>query len=133
MRCAARGWRTPRAAGADGFAVGPWARGDLRAVVAGRAVPRAPGKRALRALSVPGLLHGCHHLGSVGESGVRDRLGSAWVSMPDLAVRPSRQTSTHLRPGRVRFSSGDFRSDLEFDEEGFVVDYPRLAGRLTAR
>ncbi|MFI9749203.1 putative glycolipid-binding domain-containing protein [Streptomyces collinus] len=57
----------------------------------------------------------------------------AWVSVPDLAVRPSRQTYTHLGPGRVRFTSGDFRSDLEFDDEGYVVDYPQLATRLTAR
>jgi hypothetical protein len=55
----------------------------------------------------------------------------AWVSVPDLAVRPSRQTYTHLGPGRVRFTSGDFRSDLAFDEEGYVVDYPSLAIRLT--
>ncbi|MFD8226026.1 putative glycolipid-binding domain-containing protein [Streptomyces massasporeus] len=66
------------------------------------------------------------------EPGEREFL-MAWVSVPDLAVRPSRQTYTHLRPGRVRFSSGDFRSDLEVDEDGFVVDYPRLATRLTAR
>ncbi|GAA4318098.1 hypothetical protein GCM10023086_41420 [Streptomyces venetus] len=57
----------------------------------------------------------------------------AWVSVPDLSVRPSRQTYTHLGPGRVRYASGDFRSDLEFDEEGYVVDYPELATRLTAR
>ncbi|MZF84621.1 putative glycolipid-binding domain-containing protein [Streptomyces sp. SID5643] len=57
----------------------------------------------------------------------------AWVSVPDLVVRPSRQTYTHLGPGRVRYSSGDFHSDLEFDEEGYVVDYPRLATRLTVR
>ncbi|WP_244299331.1 putative glycolipid-binding domain-containing protein [Streptomyces viridochromogenes] len=44
-----------------------------------------------------------------------------------------RQTYTHLGPGRVRFASGDFRGDLEFDEEGYVVDYPELATRLTAR
>ncbi|WOT32877.1 putative glycolipid-binding domain-containing protein [Streptomyces coeruleorubidus] len=57
----------------------------------------------------------------------------AWVSVPDLAVRPSRQTYTHLAPGRVRFASGDFRSDLEFDEDGYVVEYPSLATRLTVR
>ncbi|WVG06442.1 putative glycolipid-binding domain-containing protein [Streptomyces iakyrus] len=57
----------------------------------------------------------------------------AWVSVPDLVVRPSRQTYTHLGPGRVRYSSDGFRSDLEFDEEGYVVDYPQLATRLTAR
>ncbi|MEU1935614.1 putative glycolipid-binding domain-containing protein [Streptomyces coeruleorubidus] len=57
----------------------------------------------------------------------------AWVSVPDLAVRPSRQTYTHLAPGRVRYASGDFRSDLEMDEEGYVVEYPSLATRLTVR
>lgn len=56
----------------------------------------------------------------------------AWVSVPDLTVHPSRQTYTHLRPGRVGFASGDFRSDLRFDGEGFVVDYPSLARRLAA-
>ena len=58
----------------------------------------------------------------------------AWVSVPGLVVRPSRQTYTHLGRtnggGRVRFASGEFRSDLEFDVEGCVVDYPGLATRL---
>ncbi|KUM78071.1 putative glycolipid-binding domain-containing protein [Streptomyces curacoi] len=54
----------------------------------------------------------------------------AWVSVPDLTVLPSRQTYTHLGHGRIRFVSGDFRSDLGFDEDGFVVDYPGLATRL---
>ncbi|MEU0038574.1 MULTISPECIES: putative glycolipid-binding domain-containing protein [unclassified Streptomyces] len=58
----------------------------------------------------------------------------ARVSVPDLAVRASQQTYTHLESGgeggRVRFSSGDHRSDLEFDPDGFVVDYPWTARRL---
>ncbi|MGF0175265.1 putative glycolipid-binding domain-containing protein [Streptomyces sp. Marseille-Q5077] len=54
----------------------------------------------------------------------------AWVSVPDLAVVPSRQTYTHLGHNRIRFASGDFRSDIEFDDDGFVVEYPELAGRL---
>ncbi|CAL9379941.1 putative glycolipid-binding domain-containing protein [Streptomyces pilosus] len=61
--------------------------------------------------------------------GERDFL-MAWVSVPDLVVRPSRQTYTHLAPGRVRYASGDFSSDLEFDEDGLVARYPRLARRL---
>ncbi|MFD5738842.1 putative glycolipid-binding domain-containing protein [Streptomyces massasporeus] len=77
--------------------------------------------------TMPVLRHRLHR-----EPGEREFL-MAWVSVPDLAVRPSRQTYTHLRPGHVRFSSGDFRSDLEFDQEGFVVDYPQLATRPTAR
>ncbi|QOV34100.1 putative glycolipid-binding domain-containing protein [Streptomyces ferrugineus] len=54
----------------------------------------------------------------------------AWVSVPDLAVVASRQTYTHLGVGRIRFVSGDFRADIECDDDGFVVDYPGLATRL---
>jgi uncharacterized protein len=68
----------------------------------------------------------------------------AWVSVPWLAVTPSRQRYTHLRrgtagePGRgpltgpvslVRFESGDFSADVAFDARGLVVDYPGI-GRL---
>ncbi|MCK8432854.1 putative glycolipid-binding domain-containing protein [Streptomyces sp. D2-8] len=77
--------------------------------------------------TMPVLRHGLHQT-----PGEREFL-MAWVAVPSLTVRPSRQTYTHLGPGRVRYSSGDFRSDLEFDDEGYVVDYPRLATRLTAR
>ncbi|MEU3841197.1 putative glycolipid-binding domain-containing protein [Streptomyces sp. NPDC028635] len=61
----------------------------------------------------------------------------AWVSVPGLVVRPSRQTYTHLArlpegAGRVRYASGSFRSDLEIDAEGFVVHYPQLATRIAA-
>lgn len=77
--------------------------------------------------TMPVLRHGLHQA-----PGEREFL-MAWVSVPSLTVRPSRQTYTHLGPGRVRYASGDFRSDLEFDDDGYVVDYPRLATRLTAR
>jgi hypothetical protein len=57
----------------------------------------------------------------------------AWVSVPDLTVHASRQTYTHLARtetgARIRFASGDFRRDIEFDAEGLVVDYPGLAHR----
>ncbi|MCX4719015.1 putative glycolipid-binding domain-containing protein [Streptomyces virginiae] len=59
----------------------------------------------------------------------------AWVSVPDLAVSANRQTYTPLAPAgnvaRVRYSSGDFHSDIEFDERGLVLDYPELATALT--
>ncbi|MFE2139558.1 putative glycolipid-binding domain-containing protein [Streptomyces sp. NPDC059466] len=78
--------------------------------------------------SLPVLRHGLHLA-----PGEREFL-MARVSVPDLAVRASQQTYTHLGPGggggRVRFSSGDHRSDLEFDADGLVVDYPRMARRL---
>jgi hypothetical protein len=76
--------------------------------------------------TMPVLRHGLHRA-----PGEREFL-MAWVSVPDLTVEPSRQTYTHLGRGLVRFSSGDFRRDLEFDEDGCVVDYPGLARRLTS-
>ncbi|MFJ8826416.1 putative glycolipid-binding domain-containing protein [Streptomyces sp. NPDC102467] len=58
----------------------------------------------------------------------------AWVAVPALTVEPSRQTYTHLGPtehgARVRYAAGDFRADVEFDEEGLVLDYPGLARAL---
>jgi uncharacterized protein len=79
--------------------------------------------------TMPVLRHGLHRT-----PGERELL-MAWVSVPDLAVRPSRQTYTHLGTtpdggGRARYASGDFRSDLTFDAAGLVVDYPQLARRL---
>ncbi|MEU8294255.1 putative glycolipid-binding domain-containing protein [Streptomyces pseudogriseolus] len=77
--------------------------------------------------TMPVLRHGLHRT-----PGEREFL-MAWVSVPGLTVEPSRQTYTHLGPGRVRFASGDFRSDLTFDEDGCVVDHPRLARRPAPR
>lgn len=63
-----------------------------------------------------------------------------WISVPELQVRPSRQRYTPVRPAGtapalVRFETvedgGGFRADIEFDSDGFVVDYPGLATRLT--
>jgi uncharacterized protein len=60
----------------------------------------------------------------------------AWVSVPDLAVHPSRQRYTFLRrePAArvVRYESrgGDFMSDLRVDDDGLVIDYPKLARRI---
>jgi hypothetical protein len=53
-----------------------------------------------------------------------------WVSVPDLDVRGSEQRYEPLRPGAVRFRSGSFASDLEFDDSGFVLRYPGLAERV---
>ncbi|MFH0515960.1 putative glycolipid-binding domain-containing protein [Streptomyces sp. M41] len=74
--------------------------------------------------TMPVLRHGLHRA-----PGERDFL-MAWVSVPDLSVLPSPQTYTHLAPGRIGFVSGDFRSDIEFDDDGLVLDYPGLAARL---
>jgi uncharacterized protein len=69
----------------------------------------------------------------------------AWVSVPWLAVTPSRQLYTYLRRGTadklgvaaavdgpvslIRFQGGDFSADIALDAQGLVVDYPGI-GRL---
>jgi uncharacterized protein len=56
----------------------------------------------------------------------------AWVSVPDLAVTPSRQRYEPIDDRHVRYVGldSDFRADLELDEDGLVVRYPRLAERV---
>ncbi|MGY1625002.1 putative glycolipid-binding domain-containing protein [Geodermatophilus sp. SYSU D00965] len=80
--------------------------------------------------TMPVLRHGLHRC-----SGAVD-LTMAWVSVPDLAVRASSQRYEHVRTTShgavVRFSSGSFAADLLLDEDGFVLDYPQLARRVTA-
>ncbi|MET9021558.1 putative glycolipid-binding domain-containing protein [Actinopolymorpha sp. NPDC004070] len=59
---------------------------------------------------------------------------TAWVSVPDLSVRPSRQRYTHVRADGdgavVRFDSDDFTADVVFDRDGLVLDYPGIAHRV---
>ena len=60
----------------------------------------------------------------------------AWVSVPDLGVRASRQRYTFVRAqgdgAVVRYESldGDFKADITFDRDGLVVDYPGLGRRI---
>jgi uncharacterized protein len=56
----------------------------------------------------------------------------AWVSLPDLGVRRSEQRYERIDERRVRYIGldSDFTADLELDEDGFVVRYPRLAERV---
>ena len=58
----------------------------------------------------------------------------AWVSVPDLAVSRSPQRYEPIDGRTVRFVSldSDFRAELELDEDGLVVRYPRLAERLSS-
>ncbi|MFC4029980.1 putative glycolipid-binding domain-containing protein [Streptomyces polygonati] len=78
--------------------------------------------------TMPVLRHRLHR-----EPGEFDFL-MAFVPVPGLNVRASRQRYTHLGRtdggGRVRYASGDFRSDLEFDQDGLVLVYPGIARRL---
>ncbi len=72
-------------------------------------------------------------------NGLQGRVGSvnllvAWVSVPDLGVHVSRQRYTHLARAAggavVKFESGRYAADIEFDAAGFVTDYPGLARRV---
>jgi hypothetical protein len=55
----------------------------------------------------------------------------AWVDVPSLELTRSEQRYEPIRPGHVRFRSGSFTAEIEFDGDGFVVLYPGLAERLT--
>jgi hypothetical protein len=60
----------------------------------------------------------------------------AWVSVPDLAVGPSRQRYTFVRREArarvVRYESLDseFVEEIVFDDDGMVLDYPGIARRV---
>jgi uncharacterized protein len=53
----------------------------------------------------------------------------AFVDVPSLEVTPAEQRYEPIGERLVRFSSGDFRAELEYDDDGFVVRYPGLAKR----
>jgi uncharacterized protein len=65
--------------------------------------------------------------------GHRD-LVMAWVSVPDLTVHRSPQRYEPIDAHTVRYVSldGDFRAELELDDDGLVLRYPRLAERLSS-
>jgi uncharacterized protein len=80
--------------------------------------------------SMPVLRHRLHERG-----GPTDLL-MAWVSVPDLAVHPSRQRYAFVRRESqariVRFQSLDsaFEAEIGFDDDGVVLDYPGIARRV---
>jgi putative glycolipid-binding protein len=55
-----------------------------------------------------------------------------WVDVPSLAVSHSEQRYEPLGGGVVRFRAGDFVRDITFDQHGFVVNYPGVAGRAVS-
>lgn len=60
----------------------------------------------------------------------------AYISVPELDVRPARQRYTLLErlaggdEAVYRYESDSFRADLRVDGEGFVIDYPGLWARV---
>ena len=55
----------------------------------------------------------------------------AWVSVPDLGVRPSAQRYVPLGDDRVQFVSDDFRATIQFDADGLVTLYEDFLERVT--
>lgn len=65
-------------------------------------------------------------------------LTMAFIEVPRLGVVASMQRYTHLRTldgggALIRYRSGSFSSDITFDADGFVVDYPKLGRRAEPR
>jgi hypothetical protein len=54
-----------------------------------------------------------------------------WVDVPSLEVSMSEQRYEPLGAGVIRFSAGDFVSDITFDADGFVVNYPGIGARVS--
>jgi hypothetical protein len=52
-----------------------------------------------------------------------------WVDVPSLELSESRQRYEPLKRARVRFRSGSFSADIQFDSDGFVMSYPGIARR----
>jgi hypothetical protein len=63
------------------------------------------------------------------ESGAARDYVMRWVDVPSLEITTSEQRYEPLGNGLVRFRSEGFIADIQFDEQGFVVDYPGIARR----
>jgi putative glycolipid-binding protein len=66
------------------------------------------------------------------ESGPTREYEMRWIDVPSLAVSKSEQRYEPLGDGQVRFSAGDFMADIQFDQAGFVLEYPGIAVRVSA-
>jgi hypothetical protein len=52
-----------------------------------------------------------------------------WVEIPSLKISSSEQRYEPLGERVVRFRSGEFVSDITFDANGFVLEYPGIGAR----
>jgi uncharacterized protein len=50
----------------------------------------------------------------------------AWLTWPELEVRPARQTYTRLAKDRYLYAQADFTAEVVVDQQGLVVDYEGL-------
>ncbi|CAN5493135.1 putative glycolipid-binding domain-containing protein [soil metagenome] len=84
--------------------------------------------------TMPVLRHDLVGASHRGAGGSHD-LVMAWVSVPDLTVRRSDQRYAVSDPideggALVVYGSEDFRTTIEFDADGLVVNYPGLGRRV---
>jgi hypothetical protein len=116
-----------------------WSRRlELRRDAAGRWTPDIPGLRGAEDCDL-------HHSPLFNtmpalRAGLLDHADAAdftmaFVSLPDLTVTPNDQRYEHVRRldgggAVIRYSSGDFSSELTYDADGFVEDYPQLGTRV---
>jgi hypothetical protein len=63
------------------------------------------------------------------ESGPARDYVMQWVDVPSLDVTKSEQRYEPLGNGLIRFRSGSFSAEIQFDANEFVVDYPGVARR----
>jgi hypothetical protein len=66
-------------------------------------------------------------LSAVGQA----ELTAAWVSVPDLRVRPDGQRYTGAGTNLIRYDAldGSFSATISVDDDGLVLDYPGIARR----
>ena len=65
--------------------------------------------------------------------GQRREFRMAWISAPDLSVKPQPQAYTRLADRTYLFENLDgsgFKAKLSVDANGFVIDYPKLFKRV---
>ena len=64
------------------------------------------------------------------EAGRSYAVNAAWIQVPSLDIAPIPQEYTRLDARRLRFRSGDFKSELEVDEHGVVERYGKFWHRI---
>ena len=56
----------------------------------------------------------------------------AWVAVPELTVHRSEQRYEPVDASHVRYVDASFAAELEYDDDGVVLNYPQLADRVTS-
>jgi hypothetical protein len=59
----------------------------------------------------------------------------AWIALPDLMVQRSDQRYEPIDPRHVRYVGvgTDFTAELEYDDDGLVLNYPDMAATASVK